>query len=75
MTPIPELDYNNLVYGERTIRSVTASTRDDAKELFQLTEEIPLTTRIEVFSLEEANRALRLIKESKFDAGGVLRIG
>jgi propanol-preferring alcohol dehydrogenase len=74
MTPIPELDYNNLVYGERTIRSVTASTRNDARELLRLAEEIPLTTNIEVFPLEDANRALRLMKESKLDAGGVLRI-
>ena len=74
MTPIPELDYNDLIYGERTIRSVTACTRDDARELFRLAEEIPLGTNIEVFELEDANRALKLMKESKLDAAGVLRV-
>ena len=65
MSPIPEMDYSALLYQERTLRSVTNSTRQDAAELLRLAEEIPIQTQVEVFPLREANRALQKLKASQ----------
>ena len=73
-SPIPPIDYP-LIYGERTIRSVTNSTRQDARELLDLAAEIPIETEVEEFALEEANDALLALKESRINGAGVLRVG
>ncbi len=73
MSPIPEMDYN-LIYGERTLRSVANSTRQDAEELLHLAGEIPIRTEVEVFPLAEANHALQLLKAGKIRGAGVLQI-
>jgi propanol-preferring alcohol dehydrogenase len=73
MTPIPELDYP-LLYDERTVRSVTASTREDARDLLRYAEEIPIRTETEAFDLREANRVLEMLKKSEIRGAGVLKI-
>ena len=73
MTPIPELDYA-LLYHERSIVSVANSTRQDALDLLKLAADIPIRTEVETFPLEEANRALHLLKQSRFRGAGVLAI-
>jgi len=72
MTAIPVLDYTKHLYDERTIRSVTASTRQDGIELLKEAAQIPIRTEIQSFSLEEANRALLLLKQGKINGAGVL---
>lgn len=74
MTPTPPLDYEKHLYYEKALRSVTASTREDGRELIRLAAEIPLRTDTTLFRLEEANEALQLIKESKISGAGVLEI-
>lgn len=74
MTPIPEMDYSALLYHEKTLRSVTNATRQDAADLLRLAEEIPIRTEVEVFPLREANQALQKLKASQFRAAGVLCI-
>ena len=71
LSPIPETEYG-LIYDERTVRSVTASTRRDAEELLKLAGEIPIKTEVETFPLEEANRALVALKKSRIRGAGVL---
>lgn len=73
MSPIPEMPYD-LLYGERVVRSVANSTRQDAAELLQLAAEIPVKTEVEVFPLAEANQALRRLKEGQIRGAGVLEI-
>ena len=70
---IPEMPYT-LLYGERALRSVTASTRRDAEALLTLAARIPIKTEVEVFPLEEANAALQKLKASRISGAGVLRI-
>jgi propanol-preferring alcohol dehydrogenase len=72
MTPIPELDYDRLLYWERTVRSVANFTRQDAKELLQIAAEIPIRTTVQTFALQEANEALLALKGSEIDGSGVL---
>jgi propanol-preferring alcohol dehydrogenase len=74
MTPIPEIDYNNLLYHERTIRSVANFTRQDAEELLKYAAEIPIHTDTETFPLEQANEALLALKESRINGCGVLKV-
>ena len=73
MSPIPELDYA-LLYQERTVRSVANSTRQDVHDLLRLAVEIPIRTEVRAFPLEEANRALQLLKESRLSGAGVLTV-
>ncbi len=74
MTPIPELDYDRLLYWERTVRSVANFTRQDAEELLQLAAEIPIHTTVETYPLEQANEALVALKRSEIDGTAVLTV-
>ena len=73
MSPIPELKYE-LIYHERTLRSVANCTRSDATELLKLAGEIPLHTDIELFVLEQANLVLQKMKRSEIQGAAVLEI-
>ena len=74
MTQIPPLHYERHLYHEKSLRSVTASTREDGRELIRLAAEIPIRTETTLFKLDEANEALWLIKESRISGAGVLQI-
>jgi propanol-preferring alcohol dehydrogenase len=74
MTTIPEMDYQEHLYYEKTVRSVANSTRKDAEDLLKLAGEIPIHTEVQEFSLEEANRALLLLKQGKIQGAGVLKV-
>lgn len=74
MSPIPEMDYVKYLYHERTLRSVANATRQDGNELLKIAAEIPIKTTTQLFSLEDANRALQLLKDSKIDGAAVLKI-
>jgi len=73
MSPIPELRYE-LLYGERTLRSVTNFTRTDAEEFLRLAAEIPVHTEVEVFPLEDANEVLQRLKRREVRGSAVLGI-
>jgi propanol-preferring alcohol dehydrogenase len=73
MTPIPSMPYE-LLYHERTLRSVANSTRQDVIGLLEIAPKVPVRTEVQTFPLNEANEALRLLKEGKIDGAGVLKI-
>jgi propanol-preferring alcohol dehydrogenase len=73
MSPIPEMPYQ-LIYGERTVRSVANSTRRDAEELLQLAAEIPIHTDVELYPLAEANNVLQRLKRREVQGAAVLQI-
>ncbi len=73
MSPIPEMPYN-LLWHERTIRSVANVARRDAEEFLPLAAEIPVKTDVEVLPLAEANEALRRIKMSETRGALVLKV-
>ena len=72
MTDIPSLEYDKYLYFEKTVRSVTASTRQDGRELLELAARIPIRPQVQLFPLEEANQALKLVKEGKVNGAAVL---
>lgn len=70
---IPEMDYR-LLYEERTLRSVTNLTPQDARQFLALAAEIPLRTAVETFALEDANAALQRLKRREVQGAAVLAI-
>jgi propanol-preferring alcohol dehydrogenase len=72
--PIPPLDYAQLLWDEKEIKSVANITRRDAREFLHLAAEIPIIPEVREFTLEEANQALILLKQGKIQGAGVLRI-
>jgi len=72
--PIPPLNYAELLWDEREIKSVANVTRKDAREFLTLAAEIPIIPEVQEFKLREANQALLLLKQGKIQGAGVLRI-
>ena len=71
MSTIPAFNYD-LLYQERVIRSVANNTRRDGEDFLRLAAEIPIRTRVELFPLSEANRALNALKNDAIDGAAVL---
>jgi propanol-preferring alcohol dehydrogenase len=61
MSDIPSFPYD-LLWGERTLRSVANLTRRDAEEFLALAPEVPVRTEVETFALEDANAALAKLR-------------
>ena len=74
MSPIPSLDYDRELFGERVIRSVKANTRQDGIDLLREAAAIPIKPHTVRFPLEEANRALQELKAGSFQGAAVLAI-
>ena len=74
MTPVPEMDYSDHLYHERTLRSVANATRQDGEELLKIAAEIPIRTTTRSFPLEEANHVLTLLKDSRVNGAAILQI-
>ena len=74
MSPIPSLDYDRDVFGERVLRSVTANTRQDGIDLLREAAAIPIIPRTVRFPLPQANRALQALKAGSFQGAAVLTI-
>ena len=72
--PIPPLDYAQLLWDEKEIKSVANITRRDAQEFLSLAAEIPIIPEVQEFKLEEANQALILLKQGGIQGAGVLRM-
>jgi len=73
-TPIPPLDYAQLLWDEKEIKSVANITRKDAQDFLPLAAEIPIVPEVQEFKLEEANEALVLLKQGKIQGTAVLRV-
>jgi propanol-preferring alcohol dehydrogenase len=70
---VPEMDYG-LLFDERVLRTVTASTRRDGQELLAAAAAAGVRVETETFPLSDANRALSLLKESRIRGAAVLQV-
>jgi alcohol dehydrogenase, propanol-preferring len=75
LTDIPRLNYERHLFHEKNLRSVTANTREDGRELLRLAAEIPLRPETTTYPLAEANRALQQLKHDAIRGTGVLVVG
>src|SRR5206468_4112291 len=73
MSPTPPIDYG-LLYQERVVRSVANNTRQDGEDFLRIAAEIPIETRVQLFPLQEANRALNALKSDAIPGAAVLQI-
>ncbi len=73
MSPIPSFPYD-LLYQERTIRSVANNTRQDGRDFLRVAAEIPVRTHVQIFPLKDANRALNALKNDAIPGAAVLRV-
>jgi propanol-preferring alcohol dehydrogenase len=68
---IPEFPYE-LLWLERSLRSVANVTRADARDFLQLAAEIPIRTAIQVFRLDQASEVLERLSSGDLDGTAVL---
>jgi propanol-preferring alcohol dehydrogenase len=73
MSPIPTFSYD-LLYQERVIRSVANNTRQDGEDFLQIAAKIPIHTRVQLFPLQDANRALNALKNDAIQGAAVLAV-
>lgn len=73
-TSIPELDYSEYLWNEKEIKSVANITRKDVEEFLEIAAEIPIKPEVKIFRLEEANKALLMLKYGQYRGAGVLKI-
>src|SRR5437763_13033947 len=71
MSDLPAMPYE-LLWGERTLRSVANLTRTDGEEFLALAPEVPVRTQIETFPLEQANEALERLRQGELRGAAVL---
>ena len=71
---IPEFPYE-LLWWERSLRSVANFTREDAREFLALAAAIPIRTETAVYPLEAANEALADLAAGRVSGAAVLRMG
>ena len=71
---IPSFPYE-LLWQERTVRSVANLTRRDGEELFEAVRDAPLQTSVELHPLAEAERALERLRSGEVRGSAVLAVG
>ncbi len=71
MSDIPSFPYE-LLWGERSIRSVANLTRRDGDELLDLAPRVPVRTVVTTFPLAEANEALDRLRRGAIAGAAVL---
>jgi propanol-preferring alcohol dehydrogenase len=71
MSDIPQMPYE-LLWGERTLRSVANLTRADGEEFLALAPLVPVRTEVETFPLSEANEALDRLRSGRIRGSAVL---
>ena len=74
LSDVPQLNYERQLFHEKTLRSVTANTRQDGRQLLELAEQIPLRPQVTAFRLDQANEALQRLKHDAIAGTGVLTV-
>ncbi|MDQ0261570.1 zinc-dependent alcohol dehydrogenase family protein [Sinomonas atrocyanea] len=74
LSDIPSLNYQEHLFQERQLRSVTANTRADGEEFFRLAAEIPVRTTTVPYAFEEADRALADLAGDRITGAAVLEV-
>jgi propanol-preferring alcohol dehydrogenase len=71
MSDIPSFPYE-LLWGERSVRSVANLTRRDGEELLALAPQVPIRVEVETFPLAHANEALEQLRRGEIRGAAVL---
>jgi propanol-preferring alcohol dehydrogenase len=71
MSDIPAFPYS-ILWQERGVRSVANLTRADGEELLALAPQVPVSTRVTTYALEDANDALEDLRAGAFTGAAVI---
>ncbi|MCZ6511578.1 MAG: zinc-dependent alcohol dehydrogenase family protein [Alphaproteobacteria bacterium] len=71
MSDIPAFPYE-ILWEERTVRSVANLTRRDGEEFLTLAPQVPIKTVVETFPLADANEALNRLRNGQITGAAVL---
>jgi propanol-preferring alcohol dehydrogenase len=71
MSDIPSFPYE-LLWRERTLRSVANLTREDGLEFLDLAPQVPVRTKVTEYPLERANDALEDLRAGRFRGAAVV---
>jgi propanol-preferring alcohol dehydrogenase len=74
LSDVPPLDYQEHLFRERTLTSVTANTRADGEEFLRLAQHLRLRPRVRTYPFDAADRALDDLAEGRFDGAAVLDV-
>jgi propanol-preferring alcohol dehydrogenase len=72
LSDIPVLHYQEHLFEERTLRSVTANTRRDGEEFLRLAAQIPVKVTTAPYPLDQADLALRDLAHDRVNGAAVL---
>jgi alcohol dehydrogenase, propanol-preferring len=72
MSEIPAFPYD-ILWMERSIKSVANLTRRDGEEFMALAPKVPVKTHVEEYRLEQANEALEDLRTGRLSGAAVLR--
>ncbi|HTT08161.1 MAG TPA: zinc-dependent alcohol dehydrogenase family protein [Gammaproteobacteria bacterium] len=73
MSEIPAFPYE-ILWGERSVRSVANLTRRDGAEFMALLNEVPIHTHVQPFPLADANIALERLRAGRLQGAAVLKM-
>ncbi len=73
MSDIPSFPYD-ILWGERTVRSVANLTREDARALLELAPRVPVQTQVTPYALEDAGQALADLRAGRLQGAAVLEV-
>src|SRR6202008_625392 len=71
MSDIPSFPYE-ILWEERTLRSVANLTRHDGEEFLPLASSVPVRTQVKEYALEQANSALDDLRHGRVRGAAVL---
>ncbi len=71
MSDIPSFPYE-ILWGERTLRSVANLTRKDGIEFLKIAAEIPIHSHVRTYSLPQVNEALEDLRQGRIDGSAVI---
>lgn len=74
LSDIPSLNYQRHLFQERSIRSVTANTRDDGEEFLAIAADIGITVSTDEYALDQADSALADLAADRVNGAAVLRV-
>jgi propanol-preferring alcohol dehydrogenase len=74
LTDIPPLRYADHLFQERQLRSVTANTRQDATELLDLAERMPIAVTTTAYGFDGVPAALADLAHDRVDGAAVIRM-
>lgn len=73
MSDIPSFPYE-ILWGERTVRSVANLTRRDAREFLELASRVPVRTDIHSYQLEDVGQALDDLRAGRIEGSAVIEV-